>query len=45
VPDENIPELPAALWLEEAGMPIADFGEWLGTVRRRYQITCGELRL
>lgn len=45
VPEENIPELPAAHWLEESGMPIADFGEWLGTVRRRYQITCGELRL
>lgn len=45
VPEEKIPELPAAHWLEEAGVQIGDFGEWLGTVRRRYQITCGELRL
>jgi HD-like signal output (HDOD) protein len=45
VPEEAIPELPAAHWLEEAGVEIGDFGDWLGTIRRRYLITCGELRL
>jgi HD-like signal output (HDOD) protein len=45
VPEELIPELPAETWLEEAGVEIGDFGEWLGTVRRRYEIACGELRL
>ena len=45
VPDEDIPELPAAHWLEESGVTIDDFGGWLATVRRRYQITVGELRL
>lgn len=45
VPEEKIPELPSPLWLEESGIPIGEFGEWLGTIRRRYLIACGELRL
>ena len=45
VPDEMIPELPAAGWLEEAGMPIGDFGPWLAQVRIRTTIACEELRL
>ncbi len=45
VPEEKIPELPSPLWLEESGVQIGDFGDWLGTIRRRYLITCGELRL
>jgi HD-like signal output (HDOD) protein len=45
VPDELIPELPAEHWLAEAGVEIGDFGGWLGTVRRRYEIASAELRL
>lgn len=45
VPEETIPELPAAHWLTESGVEIGDFGEWLGAVRRRYEITCAELRV
>ncbi len=45
VPEEKIPELPSPLWLEESGVQIGDFGDWLGTIRRRYLIACGELRL
>ncbi len=45
VPEETIPDLPAAHWLTESGVEIGDFGAWLGTVRRRYDITCGELRM
>jgi HD-like signal output (HDOD) protein len=45
VPDEMIPELPPPLWMQEAGVEIADFGWWLSQVRIRYQIACDELRL
>jgi HD-like signal output (HDOD) protein len=45
VTDEKIPELPAAHWLEESGVTIGDFGEWLGAVRRRYVMACTELRV
>lgn len=45
VPDELIPNLPAANWLEESGMPITEFGPWLSQVRIRYTLACEELRL
>jgi HD-like signal output (HDOD) protein len=45
VPEELIPDLPPPLWMEEAGVEIADFGWWLSQVRIRYQIACDELRL
>ncbi|MEO5960571.1 MAG: HDOD domain-containing protein, partial [Opitutaceae bacterium] len=45
VADELIPDLPTQLWLDESGVEIADFGEWLTTVRVRYTIACEELRL
>lgn len=45
VPDELIPELPATHWLEEAGVEIADFGDWLKQLRIRYTLACEELRL
>jgi HD-like signal output (HDOD) protein len=45
VSDETIPELPAAQWLEEAGVEISDFGDWLRLLRVRYTIACEELRL
>lgn len=45
VPEEDIPELPSAQWLEEAGIEIGDFGAWLGEVRRKYTIACDEMRL
>ncbi|MEO6246392.1 MAG: hypothetical protein ABIQ12_13240 [Opitutaceae bacterium] len=40
-----IPDLPSEVWLQESGMPIADFGEWLARVKIRFAITCKELRL
>jgi HD-like signal output (HDOD) protein len=45
VPEETIPDLPAALWLEESGVTISDFGHWLSLMRIRYTIACDELRL
>jgi HD-like signal output (HDOD) protein len=45
VPEELIPDLPPPLWMEEAGVEIADFGWWLSQIRIRYQIACDELRL
>jgi HD-like signal output (HDOD) protein len=45
VPDEKIPELPATHWLEEAGIQISDFGDWLRLLRVRYTLACEELRL
>lgn len=45
VPEETIPDLPPPVWMEEAGIEIADFGWWLSQVRIRYQIACDELRL
>lgn len=45
VPEETIPDLPPPVWMEEAGVEIADFGWWLSQVRIRYQIACDELRL
>ena len=45
VADELIPDLPPPLWLEEAGVEIADFSWWLSQVRQRYRIACDELRL
>lgn len=45
VPEEDIPELPAPVWLEEAGIEIGDFGAWLGQVRRKYTLACDEMRL
>jgi HD-like signal output (HDOD) protein len=45
VPEETIPDLPSAHWLTESGVEIPDFDDWLRTVRRRYEITCSELRV
>lgn len=45
VPEEKIPELPSARWLDESGVRIGDFGEWLGMMRRRYDLARSELRL
>jgi len=45
VSDEMIPDLPAAHWLEESGVQISDFGDWLRLMRVRYTIACAELRL
>lgn len=45
VPEEKIPELPAPHWLEEAGVDIPDFGDWLRLTRVRYTIACDEMRL
>jgi HD-like signal output (HDOD) protein len=45
VADELIPDLPTQLWLDESGVEIADFGDWLRQVRVRYTIACEELRL
>lgn len=45
VPEELVPEIPAETWLEEAGVEIRDFSDWLRKVRLRYTIACAELRL
>jgi HD-like signal output (HDOD) protein len=45
VAEEKIPDLPPAQWLEEAGVEISDFGDWLRLLRVRYTIACEELRL
>ena len=45
VEEEVIPELPAAEWLAEAGMPLEDFNDWLARVRFRFKIACAELQL
>lgn len=45
VPEEKLPELPPAQWMEGAGVEIGDFGWWLSKVRIRYQIACDELKL
>lgn len=45
VPEEKIPELPPDNWLAEAGLQIADFGDWLNEIRRSYNIAKVELRL
>jgi hypothetical protein len=45
VPDEAIPELPSTQWLEESGVQIADFDEWLRKLRLRFNIACTELLL
>ena len=45
VPDETIPELPTAVWLEESRVAIDDFGVWLDDVRRGYDVACHEMRL
>lgn len=45
VTDEIIPELPPQEWLDEAGMPIEDFNDWLARVRFRYTIACSELKI
>jgi len=45
VPDEKIPELPNELWMKEAGIEIADFGGWLGSIRHGYSMAKVELRL
>ncbi|MEO7597297.1 MAG: HDOD domain-containing protein [Opitutus sp.] len=45
VPEESIPDLPPARWMEEAGVEISDFSWWLSQVRIRYRIACDELRL
>lgn len=45
VPEETIPELPSAVWLEESGVAISDFGDWLNHVRRKYTLACDEMRL
>ena len=45
VPEETIPELPAAAWLEESGLAIDDFGGWLDEVRRGYNVAILEMRL
>jgi len=45
VPGEKIPELPSPVWLEEAGVDIPDFNDWLRLTRTRYTIACDEMRL
>jgi len=45
VPEEKIPELPSPQWLEEAGVDIPDFNDWLRLTRTRYTIACDEMRL
>jgi len=45
VPEEAIPELPSTAWLEESGIAIADFGEWLNHTRKKYTLACDEMRL
>jgi len=45
VSDEVLPELPSPLWLQEAGVELPDFGDWLKTLRIRYTLACEELRL
>lgn len=45
VPEETIPELPCTLWLEESGVQIEDFDDWLRKLRIRYTIACSELLL
>jgi HD-like signal output (HDOD) protein len=45
VPGEKIPELPSPVWLEEAGVEIPDFNDWLRLTRTRYTIACDEMRL
>lgn len=45
VPEEKIPKIPEAYWLEEAHIQIGDFGPWLDEVRRGYNLAKMELRL
>jgi hypothetical protein len=45
VPDEIIPDLPPARWIEESGIDLAAFDPWLRTLRLRYSLACTELRL
>jgi HD-like signal output (HDOD) protein len=45
VPEEKIPELPPQHWLDEAGIGIADFGDWLREVSIGYNLAKVELRL
>lgn len=45
VPEENIPELPSEAWMEEAGVGIPDFGDWLRKIRIRISLAATELRL
>ena len=45
VAEEVIPDLPSEVWLQEAGMPLADFNDWLTRVKMRYTIASEELRL
>lgn len=45
VSDEAIPELPSAVWLQEAHVDLSDFHGWLKTLRTRYTIACEEMRL
>ena len=45
VPEENIPKIPEQRWLDEAGIKISDFGPWLDSVRRGYNMARTELRL
>jgi len=42
---EKIPELPSPQWLEEAGVDIPDFNDWLRLTRLRFTLACEEMRL
>jgi len=45
VPEERIPDLPSAQWLEEAGVDIPDFNDWLRLTKTRFTRACEEMRL
>lgn len=45
VAEEKIPELPSPQWLEEAGVDIPDFNDWLRLTRTRFTLACEEMRL
>jgi len=45
VSDEKIPELPTEGWLQEAGIEIGDFGDWLRRIRIRISVANTELKL
>lgn len=42
---EKIPELPSPQWLEETGVDIPDFNDWLRLTRLRFTRACEEMRL
>jgi len=45
VPEETIPNLPPEHWLEESGIAISEFNDWLNEVRAGYNLAKMELRL